>query len=75
MGCAVSASRDKEADERSKNIDRVIMQDAARLRTEVKLLLLGEYLKQIETLCIRSGFSIVYYSVYCSYCKIICIII
>lgn len=42
MGCAVSASRDKEAVERSKNIDRGLLLDAARSASEVKLLLLGE---------------------------------
>lgn len=43
MGCAVSASRDKEAIERSKNIDRALRADGERAASEVKLLLLGEY--------------------------------
>uniref|UniRef100_A0A0A1WU68 Guanine nucleotide-binding protein G(I) subunit alpha 65A n=1 Tax=Zeugodacus cucurbitae TaxID=28588 RepID=A0A0A1WU68_ZEUCU len=41
MGCAVSTSRDKEAVEHSKNIDRVLQRDAERAAAEVKLLLLG----------------------------------
>lgn len=41
MGCAVSASRDKEAIERSKNIDRALRADGERAASEVKLLLLG----------------------------------
>lgn len=44
MGCAVSAARDKEAVERSKNIDRALRADGERAASEVKLLLLGEYL-------------------------------
>lgn len=43
MGCAVSAARDKEAVERSKNIDRALRADGERLASEVKLLLLGEW--------------------------------
>lgn len=39
MGCAVS--RDKEAIERSKNIDRALRTEAERRASEVKLLLLG----------------------------------
>ncbi|ETN64867.1 G protein alphai subunit 65A [Anopheles darlingi] len=38
MGCAVS--RDKEAIERSKNIDRALRADGERAASEVKLLLL-----------------------------------
>lgn len=41
MGCAVSASRDKEASERSKKIDRALRADGERAASEVKLLLLG----------------------------------
>lgn len=41
MGCAVSASRDKEAIERSKNIDKALRADGERAASEVKLLLLG----------------------------------
>ncbi|XP_037043630.1 G protein alpha i subunit isoform X1 [Bradysia coprophila] len=41
MGCAVSASRDKEAQERSKKIDARLRLDAERQAAEVKLLLLG----------------------------------
>lgn len=41
MGCAVSASRDKEAVERSKNIDRQLRAEGERAASEVKLLLLG----------------------------------
>lgn len=47
MGCAVSASRDKEAIERSKNIDRALRADGERAASEVKLLLLGECSKFI----------------------------
>lgn len=43
MGCAVSASRDKEAQERSKKIDARLRLDAERQAAEVKLLLLGEF--------------------------------
>lgn len=43
MGCAVSTSRDKEAVEHSKNIDRVLQRDAERAAAEVKLLLLGMF--------------------------------
>lgn len=43
MGCAVSTSRDKEAVERSKNIDRALRADGERAASEVKLLLLGTY--------------------------------
>lgn len=43
MGCAVSTSRDKEAVERSKNIDRALRADGERAASEVKLLLLGKY--------------------------------
>lgn len=43
MGCAVSASRDKEAIERSKNIDRALRADGERAASEVKLLLLGRF--------------------------------
>lgn len=41
MGCAVS--KDKEAVERSKNIDRALRADGERAASEVKLLLLGAY--------------------------------
>lgn len=41
MGCAVS--KDKEAVERSKNIDRALRADGERAASEVKLLLLGEF--------------------------------
>lgn len=44
MGCAVSTSRDKEAVERSKNIDRALRADGERAASEVKLLLLGMYI-------------------------------
>lgn len=47
MGCAVS--KDKEAVERSKNIDRALRADGERAASEVKLLLLGAY----HTLCTR----------------------
>ncbi|KAI9587421.1 hypothetical protein GQX74_003267 [Glossina fuscipes] len=40
MGCAVSTARDKEAIERSKNIDRVLREEGERAASEVKLLLL-----------------------------------
>lgn len=43
MGCAVSAARDKEAVERSKNIDRALRADGEKAASEVKLLLLGVY--------------------------------
>ena len=43
MGCAVSNSRDKEAEERSKNIDRALRADGERAASEVKLLLLGKF--------------------------------
>lgn len=39
MGCAVS--KDKEAVERSKNIDRALRLDGEKAASEVKLLLLG----------------------------------
>lgn len=42
MGCAVS--KDKEAVERSKNIDRALRADGERAASEVKLLLLGKCL-------------------------------
>lgn len=41
MGCAVSATGDKEASERSKKIDRDLRADGERAASEVKLLLLG----------------------------------
>lgn len=41
MGCAVS--KDKEAVERSKNIDRALRADGERAASEVKLLLLGAF--------------------------------
>lgn len=41
MGCAVSTARDKEAIERSKNIDRALRAEGERAASEVKLLLLG----------------------------------
>lgn len=41
MGCAVSTARDKEATERSKNIDRALRADGEKAASEVKLLLLG----------------------------------
>lgn len=44
MGCAVSTSRDKEAVEHSKSIDRVLQRDAERAAAEVKLLLLGTFI-------------------------------
>lgn len=40
MGCGFS--KDKEAIERSKNIDRKLRQDGEKIKSEVKLLLLGE---------------------------------
>lgn len=43
MGCAVSAARDKEAVERSKNIDRALRADGELRASEVKLLLLGVF--------------------------------
>lgn len=60
MGCAVSAARDKEAVERSKNIDRALRADGERAASEVKLLLLGElrrrghhpYTAQLLCLCV-----------------------
>lgn len=48
MGCAVSASRDKEAIERSKNIDRALRADGERAASEVKLLLLGMFVHKIS---------------------------
>lgn len=48
MGCAVSASRDKEATERSKNIDRELRAAGERAASEVKLLLLGMFTKKKE---------------------------
>uniref|UniRef100_A0A1B0AY41 Uncharacterized protein n=1 Tax=Glossina palpalis gambiensis TaxID=67801 RepID=A0A1B0AY41_9MUSC len=44
MGCAVSTARDKEAIERSKNIDRVLREEGERAASEVKLLLLVKIL-------------------------------
>lgn len=46
MGCAVS--KDKEAVERSKNIDRALRADGERAASEVKLLLLGTYLNHLN---------------------------
>lgn len=51
MGCAVSASRDKEAQERSKKIDARLRLDAERQAAEVKLLLLGENNSIISFYC------------------------
>lgn len=51
MGCAVSASRDKEAIERSKNIDRALRADGERAASEVKLLLLGMSIVIVYTQC------------------------
>jgi guanine nucleotide-binding protein G(i) subunit alpha len=46
MGCAMSSiGEDKEAIERSKRIDRDLRADAHKASREVKLLLLGKYLK------------------------------
>lgn len=41
MGCAVSTTGDKEAQARSKIIDRALREDGERAASEVKLLLLG----------------------------------
>lgn len=53
MGCAVSTSRDKQAIERSKNIDKQIRADGERSASEVKLLLLGlsSRISKNKTLC------------------------
>lgn len=45
MGCAVS--KDKEAVERSKNIDRALRADGERAASEVKLLLLGAFFHSV----------------------------
>lgn len=54
MGCAVSTARDKEAIERSKNIDRALRAEGERAASEVKLLLLGasDRLKKKKQYCI-----------------------
>lgn len=39
-------SKDKEAVERSKNIDRALRADGERAASEVKLLLLGAYIPE-----------------------------
>lgn len=49
MGCAVSTARDKEAIERSKNIDRALRAEGERAASEVKLLLLGASLSAYST--------------------------
>lgn len=41
MGCAISTSGEKEASERSKQIDKNLRADGERAAREVKLLLLG----------------------------------
>jgi len=41
MGCAVSSLGDKEAEERSKRIDKDLRADGEKAAREVKLLLLG----------------------------------
>jgi len=46
MGCAVSSLGDKEAIERSKQIDKDLRAAGERAATEVKLLLLGKVLNQ-----------------------------
>jgi len=48
MGCAVSTARDKEAIERSKNIDRALRAEGERAASEVKLLLLGAFHHQVS---------------------------
>lgn len=48
MGCAVSTARDKEAIERSKNIDRALRAEGERAASEVKLLLLGASLTTFQ---------------------------
>lgn len=60
MGCAVSASRDKEAQERSKKIDARLRLDAERQAAEVKLLLLGECTKNFFFLVVR---YLIYWSI------------
>jgi len=42
MGCAVSSNREKEANKRSKKIDKDLKADGERAAREVKLLLLGK---------------------------------
>jgi hypothetical protein len=44
MGCALSGN-DKQAQERSKAIDKSLRADGEKASREVKLLLLGKYLK------------------------------
>jgi hypothetical protein len=47
MGCAVSTRSDKMAQLRSKNIDKKLAQEQQNQKSEVKLLLLGEFLQLI----------------------------
>jgi len=51
MGCAVSTTIEKEAEERSKKIDRDLRADGERAAREVKLLLLGKEHGVAERMC------------------------
>lgn len=53
MGCAVSTTRDKEAIERSKNIDRALREEGERAASEVKLLLLGAFHFDLFTIKVK----------------------
>jgi hypothetical protein len=44
MGCAVSTSRDKMAQARSKDIDKILREEMQNREKEVKLLLLGKFM-------------------------------
>jgi hypothetical protein len=46
MGC-INSKNQKEAITRSKQIDRMLLKDGEKLTSEVKLLLLGEFLSII----------------------------
>lgn len=48
MGCGINSKHQKEANIRSKQIDRILRADGEKLTSEVKLLLLGVLNKKIK---------------------------
>lgn len=69
MGCAVSTARDKEAIERSKNIDRALRAEGERAASEVKLLLLGasDRLKKKNSIVFCLICALVCYAMYANF--------
>jgi len=53
MGCSMSSPEDKEGKRINDDINNQLIQEKMRMRSEVKMLLLGKYIKKFSEVYIK----------------------